>query len=434
MIIVLAMVLLVLLLVLGVPIPFAFLGSTLMLIVALGYDPSFLLPFGYSKMSTIVILAIPLFIIAGGLINRAHVGDKLVDLVEIFVGRIKGGLGAIGIVSCAVFGSITGSACATLSAIGSIMFPKLEAAGYPKGHSAAIMSSASVLGMLIPPSSIMILYAWVGQTSVLACFLSSVIPGIILTIMLCLVNVFLLRGDKNIKIAPPLARGQLGRELRRRSWSGLPAMTMPVLVLGGIYGGFVTPTEAAALSVLYVLPLGFLIYRGLTWRGVFEVFKESVATTGSIMLMLYCIMILSRIYIMEDLPGLILDRLTSVSDNKYAIMLMLNLFMILIGMLMDDVSAVLLVTPLLVPVVVKLGVHPVHFAAIVGVNLGLGNITPPTAPLLYLSTQLNGASVGETIPPTLWLILLAWLPALAVTTSFPALSLWLPRLLLGGTY
>lgn len=426
--------LLVLLLVLGTPVPFAFLGSALLFILAGGYDPSFLLPYGYSKMSTIVILAIPLFIIAGGLINRAHVGDKLVDMVEIFVGRIRGGLGAIGIISCAVFGSITGSACATLSAIGSIMFPKLAAGGYPRGHSAAIMASSSVLGMLIPPSSLMILYAWVGQTSVLACFLSNLVPGLILTFLLCVVNVFMLRNNKEVHVAPPLPKGMFRKEVCKRTWAGVPALTMPILVLGGIYGGFVTPTEAAAVSVLYVLPLGFLIYKGLTWRGVCEVLKDSVVTTGAIMLMLYCIMILSRIYIMEDLPGLILDTLTHISESPVVIMLMINLFMLIIGMLMDDVSAVLLVTPLLVPVVGDLGISPVHFAAIVGVNIGMGNITPPTAPLLYLSVQLNETTVAEAIGPTLKLICFAWLPTLLLTTYFPGLALWLPRLLLGGTY
>lgn len=430
----LSLAVLVALLILGVPIPFAFMGSSLLLILTEGYDPSFLLPFGYSKMSTIVILAIPLFIIAGGLINRARVGDKLVNLVEIFVGRLKGGLGAISIVSCALFGSITGSACATLSAIGSIMFPKLEAEGYPRGHSAAIMSSAAVLGMLIPPSSIMILYAWVGQVSVLACFLSSFVPGVILTFLLCAVNIFLLRRNKGIKLAPPISAKEFGSELGGRAWRAIPALTMPILVLGGIYGGFVTPTEAAGLSALYALPLGFLVYRGLTWRGVLEVIKDSVVTTGAIMLMLYCIMILSRIYIMEDLPGLILGQLTRISESKIAILLMINLFMVIIGMLMDDVSAVLLVTPLLVPVVVKIGVSPVHFAAIVGVNIGLGNITPPTAPLLYLSTQLNGASVAETLPSTIYLIVFAWIPTLLLTTYVPELALWLPRLLLGGSY
>lgn len=434
MIICLSLVLLVLLLVLGVPIPFAFLGTALLLIFTGDYDPSFLLPYGYSKMNTVVILAIPLFIIAGGLINRAQVGDKLVSLVEVFVGRIRGGLGAIGIVSCAVFGSITGSACATLSAIGSIMFPKLAAARYPRGHSAAIMASSAVLGMLIPPSSIMILYAWVGQAPVLACFLSSLIPGLILTFLLCVCNVFMLRKNKDIQVEAPMPSGALRKEFFKRAWSGVPALTMPLLVLGGIYGGFVTPTEAAALSVIYVLPLGFLVYRGLTLRGAWDVMKESIVTTGTIMLMLYCIMILSRIYIMEDLPNIILDSLTAISDNKVVLMLMINLFMVIIGMLMDDVSAVLLVTPILVPVVVGLGISPVHFAAIVGVNLGMGNITPPTAPLLYLSTKLNGASFGETIGPTIKLILFAWIPTLLITTYVPALSLWLPRLLLGGKY
>jgi tripartite ATP-independent transporter DctM subunit len=385
-------------------------------------------------MNNVVILAIPLFILAGGLINRAHVGDKLIGIVEILIGRLRGGLGVIGVVSCAMFGAITGSACATLSAIGSIMFPRLAAAGYPRGHSAALMANSAVLGMLIPPSSIMILYAWVGQTSVLACFLAGVLPGLILTLLLSAVNVFLLRRHKGLEAPPARSWPVFGRELVRRSWSGLPALSLPMLVLGGIYGGFVTPTEAAGMSVLWVLPLGFFIYKGLTIGNVITEIKEAVITTGTIMLMLYCIMILSRIYIMEDLPSLILDGLTAISENRYIILIMINLFMIIIGMLMDDVSAVLLVTPLLVPIAAKLGVSPVHFAAVVGVNLGMGNITPPTAPLLYLSTQLSGADVGETLRPLIIMILFAWLPTLILTTYVPDLALFLPRLLLGGTY
>ncbi len=421
-------------LVIGIPVAFSFLVTVTYLIFTGGYDPSFLLPYGFSKMNTIVILAIPLFIIAGGLINRAKIGDKLVSLVELFVGRIKGGIGAVAIVSCAVFGSITGSACATLSAIGSIMFPKLEKAGYPTGHSAAIMANASVLGMLIPPSSIMILYAWVGQTSVLACFLSTVIPGIILVVLMCLVNMWLLRKNKDIVLEPKLEKKEFQRQLMLRTRKGIPALTMPFLVLGGIYGGFVTPTEAAALSALYTLPLGFLIYKELTWKGVGEVLVESAVTTGSLMVMLYAIMILSRLYIMEDLPGLIMDFLTSISSNKYIILIFINIFMIIIGMLMDDVSAVLLVTPILLPIVRQLGITPIHFAAIVGVNLGFGNITPPCAPLLYLSSQLNGAKTSETLLPTFYLIGFAWIPTLIATTYIPILSQWLPKLVFGMNF
>ncbi len=434
MIIVFALLLLVFMLIIGVPIPFAFLGSTLLFILSGIYEPSFLLPYGYSKMSNVVILAIPLFIIAGGLINRSNIGDILVGLLELFVGRIKAGLGAISIVACAIFGAITGSACATLSAIGSIIFPKLHANGYPRGHSAAIMASSSVLGMLIPPSSIMILYAWVGQAPVLACFLSSLVPGIILTVLLCMVNYFLLRNNKDVKSGEKLPMPVFVRELKKRTIYSLPALTLPMLVLGGIYLGFVTPTEAAALSIIFVVPMGFFIYKGLTIKGFFEVLKESAITTGAIMLMLYCIMILSRIYIMEDVPGLILDTLTSISENKLTIILMINIFMIIIGMLMDDVSAVLLVTPILVPIVSDLGISIVHFAAIVGVNIGMGNITPPTAPLMYLSAQLAGATVKETMRPTLILIIFAWIPTLILTTYVPSLSLWLPNLLLGGRF
>jgi tripartite ATP-independent transporter DctM subunit len=277
----------------------------------------------------------------------------------------------------------------------------------------------------------MILYAWVGQTSVLACFLATLVPGIILTILMCLVNLWLLHQNKDIQLQARLDGPTYRKELKVRTGQALPALTMPFLILGGIYGGFVTPTEAAALSVLYALPIGFFIYKKLTIKGMKEVLLQSALTTGVIMVMLYTVMILSRLYIMEDVPGIIMDGLTSLTENRYLLLLIINLFMIMIGMLMDDVSAVLLCTPMLLPLAVQLDLSPIHFAAVVGVNLGLGNVTPPTAPLLYLSGQLNGARINETLRPTLYLILFAWIPTLLLTTFIPELSLWLPKTLLG---
>ncbi len=429
--IVFSLVLLFLTLLIGVPVPFAFLVSTTYLLFVGGYSPSFLLPYGFSKMSTIVLLAIPLFIMAGGIMERGNIGDKLVDLVDLFVGRVKGGLGVVAVVSCAVFGSITGSACATLSCIGSIMFPRLEKAGYPRGHSAALLANASVLGMLIPPSAIMILYAWVGNQSVLASFLASVVPGIILTILLSLINMFLLRNNNNLVLVAPMTTSEKMSLFKVRGKRALPALVMPMLVLGGIYGGIMTPTEAAAVAVIYSIPVGFWIYRGLTWKKFMEVLVESGTTTGVIMVMLYAVMILSRLFIMEDLPGEILNLLYSVTTNRYAILLMLNVFMIIMGMLMDDVSAVLLSTPMLLPIVIQLGFSPVHFAAIVGVNLGMGNITPPAAPLLYLGGRVGNAPINEMLVPTMWMLLFAWLPTLVLTTYVPALATTLPNLVLG---
>ncbi|MFA5621390.1 MAG: TRAP transporter large permease [Thermovirgaceae bacterium] len=426
-----SLVLLVITLIIGVPVPFAFLVATTLLVITGGYSPSFLLPYGFSKMSTIVLLAIPLFIMAGGIMERGNIGDKLVDLVDLFVGRIKGGLGVVAVVSCAVFGSITGSACATLSCIGSIMFPRLEKAGYPRGHSAALLANASVLGMLIPPSAIMILYSWVGNQSVLASFLSSVVPGIILTILLSVVNMFLLRHNEDLVLAAPISSREKWSLFRVRGKRAVPALVMPVLVLGGIYGGIMTPTEAAAVAAVYSIPVGFWIYKGLTRKDFFEVLVESGTTTGVIMVMLYAVMILSRLYIMEDLPTQILNLLMAVSTNRYAILFMINIFMIIIGMIMDDVSAVLLSTPILLPIILKLGFSPVHFAAIVGVNLGMGNITPPAAPLLYLGGRVGNAPINEMLMPTVWMLLFGWLPTLALTTYVPGLATFLPNLILG---
>ena len=284
--------------------------------------------------------------------------------------------------------------------------------------------------MLIPPSSLMILYAWVGGQSVLACFLSSVIPGIILTTLLSIVNVYLLRDDPNIQVTS----GEQDFDGKRgldKFIDAFPALLMPVIVLGGIYAGIMTPTEAAAVSVLYAIPVGMFIYKGLTLKGLWDSLVDSAMTTGVIMVMLYCVMILGRIYVMEGLPTKILALLKSISDSKLVILFILNIFMIIMGMLMDDVSSTLLSTPLLLPIAIEIGVHPVHFAAIVGVNLGMGNITPPCAPLLYLGGSLGKAPVGEMLYPTLVMFVFAWIPTLILTTYMPSLSLWLPRLVLG---
>ncbi len=429
-----ALILIIVTLLLGLPVPFCFMLSTLFMVVSHSYDPSFLLPYSFSQMSSLVLLAIPLFIMVGGLMDRGGIGSSLVRFVEVFVGRIKGGLGVVAVVSCAVFGSISGSCAATLSCIGSIMFPRLRENGYPMGHSAALISCAAPLGLLIPPSSQMILYAWVGQQSVLACFLATVGPGLLLMTLLSIINLVLLRNDKNIKLYPPMTGKEKAEMLWNRSGKALPALIMPIIVLGGIYGGIMTPTEAAAVAVLYSVPVGFLIYKGLNRENFIEVVIETATTTGVVMLMMFCIMMLSRIYVQERLPSMIIDALTNISSNKYVLMLMINLFMIIIGMIMDDVSAMLLCTPILLPVVTSLGISPIHFAAIIGVNLGMGNVTPPTAPTLYFGGRIANTPVSQMLKPAMIFILFAWLPTLAAVTFIPELSLWLPRLVLGGRF
>ena len=418
----------------GLPVPFCFMLSTTFMVIALGYDPSFLLPYAFSRMSSIVLLAIPLFILVGGTVDKGGIGTSLVNFVDLFVGRIKGGLGVVAVVSCALFGSISGSCAATLSCIGSIMFPRLRENGYPMGHSAALVSCAAPLGLLIPPSSQMILYAWIGQQSVLACFLATVGPGLLLTVLLSIINLILLRNNPNVNVTAPVNKKTLFKMIGKRGKKAAPALIMPVIVLGGIYGGIMTPTEAAAVAVFYSIPLGFYIYKGLNKGNFFEVIVETATTTGVVMLMMYCIMMLSRIYIQERLPSMIMSFLTSISTNKNTILLMLNIFMIIIGMIMDDVSAMLLCTPILLPVVMSIGVSPIHFAAIIGVNLGMGNLTPPTAPTLYFGGRMANTPVSQMMKPALIFLIFAWLPTLIAVTYLPEMALWLPRLVLGGRF
>lgn len=416
-------------LILGMPVPFAF-GLTMIYIAfATGIDVTTLLPSGHWRMNALVLLAIPLFIMAGGLMERGKIAAPLVDLAEVFVGRIRGGLSAAAVVASAIFGSISGSASATLTCIGSIMLPRLAAARYPRGISSALIANAAPLGLLIPPSAIQIIYAWVTRQSVLECFLATIVPGLILVAFLVLVNFILLRKHKTIETLPP--SDNLSKDVAKATWSAFPALLMPVIILGGIYGGIMTPTEAAGIAVVYAIPVGFFIYRGLNKDNFIPAIVDTATTTGVVMVMFFMVMIVSRLLVFEDIPGIAQDLIFSVSENPIVILIMVNMVMVIIGMLMDDVSGVLLSAPLLFPIVTELGVDPIQFAAIVGVNLGMGNITPPTAPLLYLGARVGKTPINEMMGPTIIMILFAWIPTLIITTYIPEVSLWLPNALLG---
>jgi tripartite ATP-independent transporter DctM subunit len=423
-----AIAILIVALLIGAPVQIAFFTSAFFILFMGDYDASFLITYASGRLQVSVLLAIPLFILAGALINRADISARLINIIELFVGRMRGGLGAVMIVSCAVFGAITGSAAATLSAIGSAMLPRLAKAGYPAGYAAALIASAAVIGMLIPPSSLMILFAWVGRQSVLAAFLACFFPGIILATLLVACNYYLSRRMKlPVSDAAMFSTGELGRRTAKAG----PGLLLPFVVLGGIYAGVVTPTEAAAVSAVYAIVIGFVFYRTLSLRAVWEELVVATRITGVLMMMLFAISILSRLYLMEDVPGLVLGALQSISDERWAQIIIMNVVMMVIGMLMDDVSGVLLSTPIFLPVATEIGLDPIHFAAILGVNIGMGNITPPCAPLLYLAVRMNGGSTMEALRVTGFLFLFAWVPTLLLTSFVPALSLWLPGLLLG---
>ena len=434
MIVVLALLVLLGTLVIGVPIPLAFLASALSICITGGYDPSMLVMFGYNKTNSILLLTIPLFVLAGSIMDKGGIGEQLIGAVEKFVGKIKGGLGIVTVVACGVFGAVSGSSSATLSCIGGIMTPRLKENGYPEGLIGALLASSGVLGILIPPSMLMILYAWSTGASVLACFLATVLPGLMLIVLFSLVNLWYAKRNPNIKVYEKVIDAAKKNEAKKKRLKGeggtsaIPALMMPVIILGSIYGGILTATEAAAISVVYAIPVGMFYYKRINGKILKESLVAAGETAGVIMAMLFSVQVLCRLYTSENLPDKILGLLTSISDNRIVLLILINIFMIILGMLMDDCSATILAAPMLLPIMIELGVSPIHFAAILGVNIGMGNVTPPTAPLLYLAGRIAKAEVKDMLGPDFALIVFAWLPTLIVTTYFDKFATFLPTL------
>lgn len=414
----------------GFPVPFCFMLGTIFMASVYGLSSGFLLPAGFYSLNSLTLLSVPFFIMAGSIMSASGIAERLTDFAQAFLGRIRGGMGAATIVACAIFGAISGTASSAVACIGGIMIPRLEKLGYPRSYSVAMISCSAVLGQLIPPSVPMILFAWATQQSVAACFLSTIVPGILTCTVFCTINYFLVR-KMNVVVQPQISLPEkvqlIGRSSKRSFWS----LLMPFIVLGGIYGGVTTPTESATVAVAYSIFVGFFIHRELKPKALGEAFVNSATTTGVIMAMLFFVAILGKVYTMQRIPQQLAEAMMSVSDNKYVILLMVNVFLVAIGMMMDDFSGTMLAAPLLYPLMMKIGVHPIHFAAIMGTNLGLGMITPPCAPILYLGGRIGNISIDKYFKTAMVFLLLGQVPIVLLTTYIPNLSLFLPRLIMG---
>lgn len=426
-----AMLVVIILLLAEIPVAFAFGIGALLFSFTTDNNISFLIPHGFKTASGFALLALPLFIFAGILMAEGGISERLLNFVNAFVGRIRGGLGAVTVLTCALFGAISGSSSAAIAAIGQIMIPRMVKEGYPEGHATALVACSSVLALMIPPSIPMIIFSITGGLSVGAAFLSTIIPGILLTLVYCGLNFWFLRNDTNIRVDPPLPIGQAVRGIAMSSYNAGFALLMPVLILGAIYSGIATPTEAAAIAVVYAIPVGLFVYKGLSFRSLGTATVRAVIMTGSIMAVLFFLFIMSRAMILEQVPKQLAESLLLISDNKYVILLMINLLLLLIGMIVDDISGSVLAAVIFLPVVQQLGIDPIHFAAIVGVNLGLGNVTPPCAPMLYMAGGVSKLPLNRYLKPTLKLLCFGHLPMVLVVTFIPDLALFLPRLLMG---
>ena len=423
--------LLTVLLVIGVPVPLCFAGAVLFLVLTGDFgSASFLVGAGYAKLSSIVLVAIPLYILAGGIMSRGGIAGRLVDFADTVFGRMRGGLGIVVIIATAIFGAISGMASSAVAAIGTIMIPRMEERGYDRAYATALVSASAVLALLIPPSASMILFGWVTGTSILACFLAPVVPGLLLCLLLGIWNYVLTRRMPLVTPETATTR-QVAREFARRTKRAGFGLAMPLIILGFIYGGVTTPTEAAAVAVVYAIPVSIYLYRDMNWRDTGEVIWRAGQTTGVLMVLIFFAAMLGRVWTLENVPQQIMEGFLHVSENPVVLLLLANLFLMIVGMFMEDVSGILLASPLLMPVMVHAGVDPVQFAAIVATNLGMGLITPPTAPILYFAALIGKVPLAKMLTPTLVFVFLAYLPVVLLTTFVPSLSLALPRLVLG---
>lgn len=415
--------------IIGLPVVYSFCICVLVIMSGLGYDLSFIITTAYARTASYTLLCVPLFILAGGIIERGKMGGYLVDFINKFVGRFKCALAYVTVIACGVFGALTGSAAATAASIGSIMTPQLKKAGYEPGFIGALIANSSILGLLIPPSTLMIVVAWTTGLSVLACFMCTLIPGIILIIFLCIVSAVLNRKNKNLVAVSRMGAKEWTVDLCHKTKKAFPVLLLPVIILGGIYGGYMTPTESAAIGAFYAIAVAMIVYRSMSLRNLKETLVKSGTTAGVIMLSMFMVGVVSKVLTYAGLPELLVSVVEKMGANRFVVMLFINVILVIMGMLMDDTCVVLIAAPLFFPLAAELGFEPYHFAAIMGVNMGMATLTPPSAPSIYTCSRICDCNVGEMLKPDFILLAFAWIPTLVLTTVIPELSLFIPRLM-----
>ena len=418
------------LLLLRVPVAFAFAfgGISLCLI----YDVSIIgcITNAFSIMTNFAILALPLFILLGTIMSQSGLARQLIDFVYTVVGRLRSGLGVTLVCTNTLFGAISGAAAAALGSLGSIFIPELEKKGYPKGHSTAFALSASVLSLLIPPSGNSIFFGVLARVSVVLLFAATLVPGLILTILLCIIQVILARRIPTIQVAPKISYVEQTKNIVRTGKKSFFILLMPFLIMGAIYSGFCTPTEAASISVVYGVFISWVIYRAIDRKGLWQAVLEAGKLVGILLIVFLFVFIFVRVLIIQEVPVYLMDFLLSISTNKAVLLLMFNIILFITGMFMEDTIGLMLAAFIYLPAAKMVGIDPLHFASIVALNLGMGLITPPVAPLLYLGGIIAGIPLREYLKPTIYCILFGFLPTLLLVTYVPEVSLTLPHLIM----
>jgi len=415
----------VVLLSIGVPIAFAIGISTMFTMLAsIDAIPAWttLAQRMITGLDNFALLAIPFFILAGQLMNRGGIATRLIDFAKVLVGMLPGGLAYVNILAAMLFGAISGSAGAAASAIGGFMTPLMTKDGYDRPFSAAVNITSATTGLIIPPSNTLIVYSLAsGGVSIGALFLAGYLPGLLVGLFLMLVA-----GYFSYRRKYPTGDRVSFRVAMLKLWDAIPSMLLLVVVMGGIIAGIFTATEASAIAVLYAFLLA-LTYREISLKDVPGILKSTIWTTSIIMILIGTSIGMSWIMSFEQIPQIVSETLLSISDSKVIILLLINLILLFVGIFMDMTPAVLIFTPIFLPIVIDLGIDPIHFGIIMVLNLCIGLCTPPVGSVLFIGCSVAKISIMQVIKPLLPMFV-AMIIALIIITYVPEISMFLPRL------
>ena len=415
-------------LVVGVPIAYALGIAALVTAIYMGLPLEALLLKVSDGVDNFALLAIPFFVFAGALMAEGGMAWRLVAFANIFVGFLRGGLAMVNVLASMFFGGISGSSIADTSSIGSILIPMMKKQGYDDAFSVNVTITSATQGIIIPPSHNAIIYAYAagGTISIAQLFLAGVVPGVMIGLAL-MTLAFIISSRENY----PRGRVIPLREALKITWEALAGLSTVVIIVGGVIGGVFTPTESAAVAVVWAFVITMFVYRDLKWRQLPGVLHSVIRTVAMVMIVIGFAAGFAYLMTLMQLPAKVTGFLMTLSDNRYAILMMVNVMLLVLGTFMDMAPLILICTPILLPVMRSIGVDPVHFGIIMMLNLGIGLCTPPVGTTLFVGCAIGKVAI-ERCARTLWPFWLAMLAVLLLVTYIPALALWIPSLTYPG--